>query len=209
MAVSFTATIGSPSAPAAAICRSRSTPVVVSSHRPDPRAQLRPPLERLHQVAAVVEHQRGPVSSAAARCRAYSSRVRRPCRACTPTPPRTSAAATSSWVDSGLEAARCSSAPPRTSVRASAAVSGVTCMQAATRTPASGRSAAEPLAQQPQHRHRPLGELGAPPARSASPRSATSDGTGTGGHPADARTRVDGRPLGSRRRPTAVRGGAP
>ncbi len=49
----------------------------------------------------------------------------------------------SSWVDSGLLAARCTAAPPAVSVRTSAAVSGVTCMQAATVRSVSGRSAAK------------------------------------------------------------------
>src|SRR5690606_22028020 len=49
-----------------------------------------------------------------------------------------SAAATSSWVLSGLDAASATSAPPVFSVRMRLAVSVVTCMHAAMRTPASG-----------------------------------------------------------------------
>ena len=45
------------------------------------------------------------------------------------------AAATSSWVESGLEAQSAGSAPPALSVRARLAVSAVTCRQAARRTP--------------------------------------------------------------------------
>src|SRR5689334_24888222 len=55
----------------------------------------------------------------------------------------TSAAATSSWVESGFDAHRSTSAPPALSVRARLAVSDVTCRQAETRRPASGFSAAK------------------------------------------------------------------
>ena len=53
-----------------------------------------------------------------------------------------SAAAMSSWVDSGLEAARNTRAPPARSALTRTAVSAVTCRQAAIRSPASGCSAA-------------------------------------------------------------------
>src|SRR5437763_6067782 len=52
----------------------------------------------------------------------------------------TSAAATSSWVDSGLEAQSTTSAPPAFRVRARFAVSVVTCRQAEIRYPESGCS---------------------------------------------------------------------
>ena len=55
----------------------------------------------------------------------------------------TSEAATSSCVDSGLEAHSATSAPPAASVRIRFAVSLVTCRQAETRIPCSGRSAAK------------------------------------------------------------------
>src|SRR5262245_40978843 len=59
----------------------------------------------------------------------------------TPTPySSTSAAATSSCVDSGLDAQRTTSAPPALSVRARFAVSVVTCRHAEMRCPASGCS---------------------------------------------------------------------
>ena len=51
-------------------------------------------------------------------------------------------AATSSCVESGLEAHSTTSAPPALSVRIRLAVSLVTCRQAAMRMPSSGRSAA-------------------------------------------------------------------
>ena len=140
VAVSFTATIGSHSTPSAAICRSRSTPVVVSSQpaRTPSRSSGRR-CRTCTRSQPSSSSRCGRASSTASRCAAYPL-LSTPCRACTPTPCSTRAAATSSCVDSGLDAARCSSAPPAVSVRASAAVSGVTCMQAATRTPASGRS---------------------------------------------------------------------
>src|SRR5689334_24805184 len=56
-----------------------------------------------------------------------------PCRS-------TSAAATSSCVDSGFDAHRATSAPPASSVRTSPAVSAVTCRHAPTVSPSSGRS---------------------------------------------------------------------
>src|SRR5213082_1691020 len=52
-------------------------------------------------------------------------------------------AATSSWVESGLEAMRTRSAPPAWRVRARLAVSAVTCRQAAIFSPASGLSLAK------------------------------------------------------------------
>src|SRR5579864_979973 len=51
---------------------------------------------------------------------------------------RTSDAATSSWVESGLEAHSTTSAPPSRSVTARLAVSVVTCRQAEMRMPLSG-----------------------------------------------------------------------
>ena len=56
---------------------------------------------------------------------------------------RTSEAATSSWVDNGFDAQIRTSAPPALSVRSRLAVSVVTCRQAATTAPASGRSLAK------------------------------------------------------------------
>ncbi len=53
-----------------------------------------------------------------------------------------SAAATSSWVDSGLEAARKTRAPPACSAFTRPAVSAVTCRQAAIESPSNGRCAA-------------------------------------------------------------------
>jgi hypothetical protein len=53
-----------------------------------------------------------------------------------------SAAAMSSWVDSGLDAASDTVAPPARSSRTSIAVSAVTCRQAATVSPSKGLSAA-------------------------------------------------------------------
>ena len=73
----------------------------------------------------------------------------------------TSAAATSSLVDSGFEAARTTSAPPALSVRIRFAVSVVTWRQAPIRSPSSGRSALEPLADQAQDGHLALGPLDA------------------------------------------------
>src|SRR5438132_8699985 len=52
-------------------------------------------------------------------------------------------AATSSWVERGLDAQRTRSAPPAASVRARFAVSLVTCRQAESRTPSSGFSVAK------------------------------------------------------------------
>ena len=46
----------------------------------------------------------------------------------------------SSWVDSGLDAARETAAPPARSNRTSIAVSAVMCRQAATLSPSKGRS---------------------------------------------------------------------
>ena len=67
-----------------------------------------------------------------------------PVMACTLMPKsRTSEAAVSSWVDSGLDAHSVTSAPPATSTRMRLAVSVVTCMQAPMRTPSSGRSSAK------------------------------------------------------------------
>src|SRR5579875_2281759 len=57
-------------------------------------------------------------------------------------PAPASAAATSSWVDSGLAAHRARTAPPARSARTRFAVSAVTCRQAATCRPSSGRWAA-------------------------------------------------------------------
>ena len=62
----------------------------------------------------------------------------------------------SSWVDSGLDAARCTSAPPAVSSLTSTAVSGVTCRHAATVSPANGCSRRERLPDQAQHGHGPL-----------------------------------------------------
>ena len=56
-----------------------------------------------------------------------------PRRASTP-----SASATSSWVESGFDAASSTSAPPASSARTRLAVSAVTCRHAATRRPLSG-----------------------------------------------------------------------
>src|SRR5688500_4814840 len=63
--------------------------------------------------------------------------------ACTSTPSATSAAATSSCVDSGFGAHSATSAPPARRVRTRFAVSEVTCRQAPIRTPSSGRSPAK------------------------------------------------------------------
>ncbi len=52
----------------------------------------------------------------------------------------TSAAATSSWTDSGLAEHRATRAPPAPSVRTRLAVSAVTCRHAASAMPSSGRS---------------------------------------------------------------------
>jgi hypothetical protein len=52
------------------------------------------------------------------------------------------AAAMSSWVESGLDAASRTRAPPARSARTSTAVSAVTCRQAAMIIPSNGRSAA-------------------------------------------------------------------
>src|SRR5919107_1845337 len=64
-----------------------------------------------------------------------------PRRACTGTPRSTSAAATSSWVVSGLAEQSATSAPPAVSACIRLAVSAVTWRQAATFTPSSGCSA--------------------------------------------------------------------
>ena len=77
---------------------------------------------------------------------------------------RTSAAATSSCVESGLEATSTTSAPPALSVRTRFAVSVVTCRHADTRRPASGRLTGEALADRAQHRHVAVGPLDPLPA---------------------------------------------
>ena len=68
----------------------------------------------------------------------------------------TRAAATSSFVDSGFEAARTTSAPPALSVRIRFAVSVVTWRQAPIADPGQGLLALEPLADQAEDRHLPL-----------------------------------------------------
>ena len=74
----------------------------------------------------------GPASRARWMCSPYSARSA-PARANTTAAPEVcSAAAMSSWVDSGLEAARNTWAPPARSAPTSTAVSAVTCRQAAT-----------------------------------------------------------------------------
>src|ERR1700760_3840405 len=67
------------------------------------------------------------------------------------------AAATSSWVDSGLEAASDTVAPPARRARTRIAVSAVTFRQAATDSPAKRWLGREPVAERGQHRHGPLG----------------------------------------------------
>ena len=118
-----------------------------------------------------------------------------PRRAWTATPwSPTSAAATSSWVESGLDATSTTSAPPAWRVRTRLAVSAVTCRLAETRSPASGRSRAKRariaastgISRSAQSiRWRPSG---------ASPRSATSwPGTASGPRALDREARRGGR----------------
>ena len=73
----------------------------------------------------------------------------------------TSAAAVSSWVDSGFEAHRNTLAPPAFSVRIRLAVSVVTCRQAAMVTPLQRLLLGEALAHLAQHRHRLVGPIDA------------------------------------------------
>src|SRR5688572_512391 len=78
-------------------------------------------------------------SASACTWRAYDS-TSSPRLACTGTPRSTSAAATSSWVVSGLAEQSATSAPPAVSACIRLAVSAVTCRHAATFTPSSGCS---------------------------------------------------------------------
>ncbi len=82
----------------------------------------------------------------------------------------------SSWVDSGLEAASWTRAPPAVSSRTRPAVSGVTCRQAATVSPANGcwsaKATASPASTGMVRRAQSI--RGWPTA--ASPGSSTSDG---------------------------------
>ena len=70
-----------------------------------------------------------------------------------------SAAATSSWVDSGFEAASRTSAPPAASVSIRFAVSVVTCRQAAIRMPLQRLLLLEALLDLREHRHLTAGPL--------------------------------------------------
>src|SRR5215475_14287651 len=81
----------------------------------------------------------------------------------------------SSWVDSGLEAARYTWAPPAVSVWTSTAVSAVTCRQAAIFSPANGCCSAKADVSMPSTGiDRPAQAIPGWPA-SASPGSAMSD----------------------------------
>ena len=126
----------------------------------DLREQRRGPrVQRVDQIAAVVDDQvRLVPGPGPARCGGSSfcgrpRRGRRPrCRGL-----MARAAAMSSWVDSGLEAASETAAPPACSNRTSIAVSAVTCRQAAMLSPSKGRSLANRLMQRGQERHGPFG----------------------------------------------------
>src|ERR1700722_16283484 len=92
------------------------------------------------------------------------------------TPSAARAAAMSSWVDSGLEAARCTCAPPAVSVRTRTAVSAVTCRQQAAVRPAKGCCSAKAERSMPSTgMARSAQAIPGWPA-SASPGSVTSDG---------------------------------
>ena len=74
------------------------------------------------------------------------------------------AAATSSCVDSGFAAQSATSAPPATSVRIRHAVSAVTCRHAASRDAVERPLLREPLADQAEDGHLPLGPSNTGPA---------------------------------------------
>src|SRR5689334_12572703 len=100
-----------------------------------------------------------------------------------PLPGCASAAAVSSWVDSGLDAARSTRAPPARSALIRTALSAVTCRQAATVRPSSGCSAANLSATRPStgmaRRAQPI-RVSPASARSG---SAMSDRAGAGPEP--------------------------
>src|SRR5256714_8689709 len=120
----------------------RTSPVVVSSMPPSTSAGGPSTCSAASRSAPSAIVTCGPAAASAATCAATPSGLS-PCAPRTSTPRRTSAAATSSWVDSGLAAHSATLAPPSASAATKFAVSAVTCRQAATRTPASGCSTAK------------------------------------------------------------------
>src|SRR3954463_12913605 len=137
---SLTAITGQVSLPSCSSRRSRSSPLRVSSAPPRTgRSQRCSSISRSAPSSRVMS---GPHSARAPTCLAYIS-ASSPRVACTGTPLSTSAAATSSCTVSGLAEHSAACAPPATSACIRFAVSAVTCRQAATFAPASGRSAAK------------------------------------------------------------------
>src|SRR3954454_6589225 len=138
---SLTAITGQASLPSASSARSRTSPVVVSSVPP------RSPSSRSGRARWMAVSRSAPSSSVMRGARATTAATRAahssapsPCTAWTSVPSAASAAATSSCVAYGLEAHSATTAPPAASARTRFAVSEVTCRQAPTTTPSSGRS---------------------------------------------------------------------
>src|SRR5829696_4421209 len=140
---SLTAMTGHASRPSASSARSRTSPVVVSSVPPTSpsRSSGRAACKTVRRSAPSSSVTCGRPSTTATTPAVYAS-ASSPRRPCTVQPSASSAAATSSCVVSGLAAASATSAPPAASARARHAVSAVTCRQAPTRRPASGRAVA-------------------------------------------------------------------
>src|SRR4051795_6080658 len=126
--------------PAASSARSRTSPVVVSSVPPSM------PSSRSGRPACSAPSRSAPSSSVICGARATtaataSAQASGP-PACT-SASSASAAATSDWVANGLDAHSATDAPPAASARTRHAVSEVTCRQAPTTSPSSGRSRAK------------------------------------------------------------------
>src|SRR5215216_2195674 len=140
---SLTAITGHASRPSASSARSRTSPVVVSSVPPTSPSSSsgRAACRRVRRSAPSSSVTCGAPSTTATTpaAKASASSPRRPCTA---QPSADNAATTSSCVVSGLAAASATSAPPAANACTRHAVSAVTCRQAPTRRPASGRSEA-------------------------------------------------------------------
>ena len=141
---SLTAMTGHARRPSASSARSRTSPVLVSSVPPSM------PSSRSGRARWSAVSRSAPSSSVIRGARATTAATRdahasasSPRTAWTSMPPALSAAATSSWVANGFEAQSATSAPPAASVRASIAVSDVTCRHAPTISPSRGRSLAK------------------------------------------------------------------